>query len=114
MSSNREEVSIHEPWHVISRILAVGYGLLLALLALDLDTTQSFVSIVVQTLIHLIPALIVFYWALVSVVKPHIAGVGFAVTGIAFTLYFQTYDESLTFLLLSGPPMIISLMLLYE
>lgn len=87
----------------VTRILAIIYILFITIFAFD---SQNFIGF----LIHLIPTLIFLICFVVSVFKSKIGGILFVLAGIGTIIFFNTYAEITSFILISIAPIIIGLM----
>jgi flagellar biosynthesis protein FliQ len=88
----------------IPRILGMLFIVFISLFALDAFSEGS--SIGEQTLgfiIHLIPSLILVALLIISWRCEKLGGWLYIILGIIFTAFFETYDELVTFLVISGP-----------
>jgi hypothetical protein len=83
----------------IPRILIILYILFISLFALDTEIGLGF-------LMHLIPSFILLAILIFTWEKPKIAGIIFAIFGIATIIYYNTYAGLISFLMISLPPIL--------
>lgn len=89
------------------RILAILFIGFLSLFALDsFDYTHSFLQIITNFLLHLIPSLLLAGCLLVAWKYRILGGLLFIVIGLVFTVYFGTFRNTSNFLTISLPPLI--------
>lgn len=84
--------------HLIGKLLAIGLILFLSLFALD-------TPLGIGLLIHLVPSLILIIILVLAWKKP-IFGSLYILVGLAFTIFFNTYRQPITFLTISGIPIL--------
>ncbi|RMF56091.1 hypothetical protein D6745_00250 [Candidatus Woesearchaeota archaeon] len=93
------------------RILSITYIIFISLFALDVfEEGYGFPKIFFALLIHLIPSIILTICACVSWRKELFGGIAFMILGIAFTVFFKTYNNVLSLIFISGPVFIISIL----
>lgn len=86
------------------RILAIIYILFLSLFALDAFTGEGpFYRELLGFVFHLLPSFILLMALAASWKYPVHSGLAFMVFSLLFTLYFNTYENILTFLTISLP-----------
>lgn len=95
----------------IPRILTILFIIFISLFALDVfgegnGTGEVFLGL----LVHLIPSIVLIVLLAVSWRCEKIGGAMFIVLGIIFTIFFSTYKELITFLLISGPVFLIGIL----
>jgi hypothetical protein len=88
----------------IPKALAIIYILFITIFVFD---SESLIGL----LIHIIPTLIFLTCFIISVFKPKIGGVLFALAGIGTIIFFKTYKEITGFILISTTSIIIGLMI---
>jgi len=98
----------------LPRGLAIIYILFISLFALDVFGEYNFPEVLVALFMHLIPNLILIALLIVAWKKELIGGVLFIVLGIGFTIYFNTYRQIITMLLISGPLFLIGALFLVD
>lgn len=90
-----------------ARILTIVYIAFIALFALDVFNGEpSFLAIIM----HLIPSIVLLIILILSWKKPKIGGWTFIILGVAFTIYFNTYRQWQTFLLISLPLFLVGIL----
>lgn len=86
------------------RILAIIYISFLSLFALDAFTVEGpFYRELLGFVFHLLPSFILLMALAASWKYPVHSGLAFMVFSLLFTLYFNTYENILTFLTISLP-----------
>lgn len=89
------------------RILAIAYILFLAIFSF-LSMNNQEIGVIIKLIPSLLLAIIlIFTWK-----KPVAGGVIFLILGIAFTFIFSTARTTLTFVLVSLPPILVGILLL--
>jgi uncharacterized membrane protein len=83
----------------IPRILIMLYILFMSLFAFDTEFGIGF-------FMHLIPSFILLAILIFTWKKPKIAGIFFALFGIATIMFYNTYREWMSFLIISLPPIL--------
>ena len=94
------------PW--VPKIIAILYIIFITLFAFD----ESVISL--PWFVHLMPTIILALIVIFTWKKPLTASIIFLVLGFGFTLIFRTYNNLLTFLLISLPLILISILFLLE
>jgi hypothetical protein len=87
----------------IPRTLAILFIILISLFALDTPFGIGF-------LIHLIPSFIFIGCLIVAWFKPKIGGILFGLVGIGTIIFFDTYRELISFIIISVPPIVIGIL----
>jgi len=96
-----------------AKILVIAYTIFLGLFALDMfDGSAPWYIMLGGFLIHLIPNFILIGIAIVAWRREKIGGIIFILLSIIFTVFFRTYTEFSTFLLISVPLFLIGLLFL--
>ena len=86
------------------RALATLYILFISMFALDVfGEYEKIGQILVALFMHLIPTFILIACLIVAWKKPLIGGIIFIALGLGFTLFFKTYKEFFSFLLITFP-----------
>ena len=97
----------------LPRILAIVFILFLALFALDVfEEGYKFGELLVALFMHLVPNFVFLTLLIIAWKREKLGGYLFILISIVFTLFFKTYREIFTFLLISGPPLLIGLLFL--
>jgi hypothetical protein len=65
-------------------------------------------------LIHMIPSFVLVALLILAWHKPRYGGIAFLVLAVAFTMFFNTYREIITFLLLTVPLVLIGVLFLLQ
>ena len=95
------------------RILSIIYIIFLSLFAMDVfGESYSFLETIVALFMHLIPSLILAGITFLAWKKEKAGGIIFILLGIIFTIFFNTYREIISFLLISLPIFIIGILFL--
>jgi chromate transport protein ChrA len=95
----------------IPRTLAVLFIIFISLFALDVFGDRDNLSdIILGLIVHLVPSIILVILLLVSWKCEKIGGALFIVAGIIFTIFFNTYKDIMTFLIISGPVFLIGIL----
>ncbi len=84
----------------LPRVLAIIYAVFISIFALD---GESFLGV----LIHLIPSFVLVGIIILAWKKELYGGIVFVIFSIIFTIFFNTYREIISFLLISLPLLII-------
>lgn len=97
------------------RILTIVFILFISLFALDsFGGENPFLEQIIGFLIHLIPSYFLIAVLILAWKKPQIAGVIFLGLGAVFTIFFNTYEDLINFLLISGPAFLIGILFLFN
>ena len=59
--------------------------------------------------VYFLVALLIWAWK-----RPYWAGVAYVVLGVAFTIFFKSYEDIITFLLIGFPPIVIGVLFWLE
>lgn len=95
----------------IPRIFAVLFIFFISLFALDVfGNGQNLSKILLGLAIHLIPSIVLIVLLVISWRCEKIGGALFFIAGVIFTIFFNTYKEIVTFLLISGPLFLIGIL----
>ena len=95
------------------RVLAIIYIIFLSLFAFDVfGEGYSFLETIVALFMHLIPSLILVAITFLAWKKEKMGGIIFILLGIIFTIFFNTYREIISFLLISLPILIVGILFL--
>lgn len=95
----------------IPRSFALMFIAFISLFALDvIGEGYDIGEMIIPLLIHLIPAIVLIMLLQVSWKYEKIGGALFILAGFVFTIFFNTYQELVTFLLISGPPFFIGVL----
>lgn len=92
-------------------VLGIVYGLFLWMMALDSFQSGITWKEIGGFFIHSIPAAIIFFSAWIGYNKPKYGFFIFLIITVAFTFYFHTYRNIQDFLIISLPPLIITMLL---
>lgn len=91
-----------------ARILAVLYIVFISLFALDVFSEgYSIGELLIALFVHLIPSFILAGITWLSIRNALWGGVLFLTAGVSFTLFFNTQEEVVSFLLISCPLLVI-------
>lgn len=86
------------------RVLVILYILFLSLFALDVFSGgYGFFEMIVALFMHLFPSLVLVGILVYSWKKEKIGGYIFLIMGVVFTFFFDTYEDIISFLIISGP-----------
>lgn len=95
------------------RVLMIIYAIFISIFALDvLGAEYSVGELLVALFMHLIPTYLIVAFGIVAWRWPRWGGLLFILLAIGFTLFFNTYREVATLLLLSLPPLVIGILFL--
>ncbi|MFC1960524.1 hypothetical protein ACFLYO_07430 [Chloroflexota bacterium] len=101
--------------HWLPRILAIVFSGFLAIFALDVFSEgYSFGETLVALFMHLIPSLMVLVVLGIAWKWPLVGGVLFLALGIFSVFFFNTYQDLITFLLISLPVFVVGLLFLLD
>jgi hypothetical protein len=93
----------------IARTLAIAYIAFISLFSLDIfGQGYSFWETIIGLFMHLLPSFALILVLIISWKKPLTGGVLFFLIALAFTFAFRTYSQVSTFVLISAPLYIIS------
>jgi hypothetical protein len=99
----------------LPRMLALFGILFLSLFALDVFVDYSSIGEVALALtMHLIPSFVILAATIVAWRWRIVGGVLFIMLGFFSIAYFHTYQNLISFMLLSVPPMIVGMLFLWE
>ena len=97
----------------IPRILTIAFIIFISLFALDsFGTSDPWYMEVLGFLIHLIPTYILLAILIVFWKKPIYSGVSYIILAIFFTIFFNTYRNIYSFILISILPAFIGILFL--
>jgi len=97
----------------IPRILSIIFILFLSLFAFDVFGTEaSFFQQVGSFIIHLLPSIILVFILIIFWKKPTYCGLSFIILAILFTIFFKSYTNLISFILISFLPAFIGLLFL--
>lgn len=97
----------------LPRILGIVFILFLSLFALDAFTGQSsLLNQILGFLIHLTPNFLMLILLILAWKRELLGGVAYILLSVVFTIFFNTYNEISSFLLISFPLLIIGLLFL--
>lgn len=97
--------------HWAPRVVAIGFAIFLSLFAFDVFTEyERLLEIMVALFMHLVPTYFVIAATLIAWRWPGKGAVAFALLGIATMLFFRTYQELITFLLVSMPLFVVGVL----
>ena len=90
---------------IIPRILAIAFIIFISIFALDsfgteAPLTQEFIGLI----IHLVPTYILIAALFVFWKKPYYCGISFIIIAIGFTIYFNTFRNIYSLILISLLP----------
>ncbi len=95
------------------RIISIIFILFISLFALDIFTEgYSFLELIVGLFMHLIPTFVLIGLTVLAWKKEKIGGIAFLILAVGFTVFFNTYRELITFLLISGPVFLVGILYL--
>jgi hypothetical protein len=94
------------------RILTTIFILFISLFALDVFSEYAFPEVLVALFMHLIPSYILAGLLWLAWKKELYGGIGFIFLSIVFTIFFKTYQDLITFLLISFPALVIGVLFL--
>lgn len=93
----------------IAPLLAICYLLFISIFALDVFSEgYSLIELGVALFMHLVPSLFVLLGVGLGYWRNQVAALYFAALAIGFTLFFQTYRDIITLLIISLPLTIIA------
>jgi hypothetical protein len=91
-----------------ARILAIVFILFISMFALDVFWEgYDFLYLVIALFMHLLPSLVLLLALIFVWKRPGTGGCIFMVLGVLMTLFFNTYREATSFLLISLPVFVI-------
>lgn len=97
------------------RIISIIFILFISIFAFDVfGEGYGFPEVLVALFMHLIPSFILIGLTILAWKKPKIGGWFFISLGIGFTIFFNTYREIISFLIISGPVFLIGALYLIE
>jgi hypothetical protein len=97
----------------IPRVIALLFIFFISLFALDVfGNGDSTGEVLLGLIVHLIPSIVLVVLLVVSWKCEKIGGALFIIVGIIFTIFFNTYKDVITFMLISGPAFIIGILFL--
>lgn len=97
----------------IPRILSIIFILFLSLFAFDVfGTNAPFYKELGGFIIHLLPSIILVIILIVFWKKPTYSGLSFIILAILFTIFYKTYTNLISFILISFLPAFIGLLFL--
>jgi len=95
----------------LPRIVAILFILFISMFAFDVFSEYSLLGeILVALFMHLVPSFFLVAAAVIAWRWPIVGGVLFIVLGLFSVVFFNTYDEVLSLLLISTPPVILGLL----
>jgi len=98
-------------WFWLPRIIAVAFIVFITLFALDVFSEgYSFWVAIGAFLIHLVPTYFLLAAYLIARKNPKIGAYIYIGIAIIFTIWFNTYREFITFILLSLPLLILGIL----
>jgi hypothetical protein len=99
----------------LPRILTITFILFISLFSLDaFSEPNSFWINLIGFFIHLTPSFILLIILLISWKRKLIGGISFIALAIIFTFAFHTYEDIVTLLLISLPPLLIGILYLID
>ena len=98
----------------LPRAIVILYIAFISLLSLDVFEEYAFPEVLIALFIHLIPAFILIALLVLAWKKPKIGGICFILLAIIFTFFFHTYQDTMTFFILSGMPFLAGLFFLMD
>jgi len=100
-------------FYYLPRVLSIFFILFLGLFALDVFEMGKFEpAMVVGFIVHLIPNFLLLAILLIAWKSDRIGGILFIILSLLFTIFFRTYSEPMTFLLISLPVFMIGVLFL--
>lgn len=86
----------------LPRVLAIAYILFISIFAFDVFSPEySIFDMIIGFLIHLIPSFILIIVTIIAWKKEFLGGILFILLSILFTIFFNTYKEIISFILIS-------------
>ncbi|MFC1686266.1 hypothetical protein ACFLZZ_04585 [Nanoarchaeota archaeon] len=108
-SKNLEKVLFWTPR--VLMILFIGF---LSLFALDVFGEYAFPEVLVALFMHLLPTFALIALLALAWKKEYLGGIAILLLGVVFTLFFNTYREIISFILISLPVFIVGGMFLWH
>lgn len=97
------------------RILAILYIGFISIFAFDVfDQGYTLLETTIALFMHLLPSFILIGVTVLAWKKPKIGGIVFLGFSVIFTLFFRTYRELISFLLVSVPLFVIGSLFLWQ
>jgi len=88
----------------VPRILGILFVAFISLFALDaFGGDGSFGEQLLGFIIHLVPSFVLVIFLVIAWKHEKVGGWLYILLGVVFTIFFDTYEELITFLLISGP-----------
>ena len=85
------------------RVLTILYIAFISIFALDVFGEYGFPEVLVALFMHLLPTIVLVIILLIAWKKELIGGIIFLLLGILFTIFFKTYEDPISFLIISMP-----------
>ncbi len=98
----------------IPRILTIIFILFISMFALDSFIEFQFPESLVAFFMHMIPSFILTGLLWLSWKKELYGGIAFVILSLLFTIFFKTYQDIITFLLISFPVLIVGILFLFN
>lgn len=99
--------------HILPRILSIVFILFFSIFALDVfGQGYGFWETIVALFMHLIPSFILTAILVVAWKNEEVGGIIFLALSLIFTIFFNTYKNLVSFLMMSFPLIIIGILFL--
>ncbi|MFH1585184.1 MAG: hypothetical protein ABIB79_00270 [archaeon] len=96
----------------IPRVLGILFILFISLFALDIFWEYSGWELFVGLFMHLIPSYFLLAFLLIAWRWEKVGGYLYLLLALVFTVFFDTYKEPISFLLITGPVLLIGVLFL--
>lgn len=101
--------------YYLPRTLSIIYIIFISLFALDVfSENYAFLETITTLFMHLIPTFILIAATILAWKKELIGGITFILLGILFTIFFSTYNNQISFLIITFPLILIGLLFLFN
>lgn len=100
--------------YYLPRTLAIIYIIFISLFALDVFSEYKFPEVLLALFMHLIPTFILIAITILAWKKELIGGITFILLGIFFTFFFNTYNNPISFLIITLPLILIGILFLFN
>jgi len=95
----------------IPRIIAIIFIFFVSLFALDVFGEEvGYTETILGLIIHLVPSLVLIALLVISWKHEKIGGILFVILGVVFTIFFNTYHDIVTFLMISVPVFLVGIL----
>lgn len=103
----------NKTWYWLPRILAIVFILFVSIFALDVFMEDyTLLETIVALFMHLIPTFVLIAVTILAWKKEFAGGIAFIILGLLFTVFFNTYQELVGFLIISLPVFVIGILFL--